>query len=86
MNNWYKKAQLSERSKMVDPDTGQIIFGPEPYNPTYLQKIKNTLERKYPKMNWTVDMIMDFLNKYFLDNPHSTTETAIKDLLHRPLD
>jgi len=32
MNNWYKKAQLSERSKMVDPDTGQIIFGPEPYN------------------------------------------------------
>jgi len=31
-------------------------------------------------------MIIDFLNKYFLDNPHSTTEAAIKDLLHRPLD
>jgi hypothetical protein len=85
MDNWYKKAQ---RSKMVDPDTGQIIFGPDmsDFGRTKIQKIKEWLQKKHPNVNWTVDAIIDFLGKHFIDIPKPLSEQGPKDKLHRPLD
>jgi len=82
MSNWYKKAQDSGRSRMVD-DLGSIIKGPDMsvFDETKLEKAKNWLERKYPTVNWTIDMVYEWINKNFIGKQKRLEKP--KDLLHR---
>jgi len=72
MENWYKKAQ---RSRMVEPDTGQIIEGPDmsAITPTRMEEIKYQLETKYPTTNWTLEKVMEWINDNFIGKPKPFT-------------
>lgn len=80
-DSWYKEA---ERSRMID-DSGAIIEGPDmdKLNPTKVEMIKDKLQRRYPKVNWTLEKVMKWINKNFIGKPQPS---GPKDLLHRPLD
>jgi len=70
MDNWYKKATIREEPSQFEDD-GHVItnMGPAMFNKSFLEKLKRKLENRYPKTNWTVEMIYDFYNTHFNENP-----------------
>jgi len=72
MENWYKKAS---RSKFTDPDTGHTIEGPEMDKliPTELETIKMQLEEEFPRVNWTIEKVKEWINKTFIGKPKPFT-------------
>ena len=70
--DWYKKAQ------------DEIIRGPDMdvFDPTALEEFKLKLEKKYPRVNWTIDAVRDWINRNFIGKPKSFDRP--KDLLQNP--
>lgn len=60
----YKEAQ---KSRMVDDQS--VIEGPnlKSITPTQLQMIKYNLEKKYPKLNWTIEKVVQWIKDNFVN-------------------
>ena len=70
---WYKKAQH------------EIIKGPDidVFDPTVLEEFKLKLETKYPRVNWTLEKVQNWINDTFIGKMKPWDKP--KDLLQRPL-
>lgn len=75
--NQYRMAQ---RAKYVDE--GSIIEGPDmsSISPSQLQMLKYTLEKKYPKINWTLNKIMEWARDNMTNTPAPFDKP--KDIYH----
>jgi len=64
-SNTFNLKEYSQRSRFTDTS---VIEGPDikSLNPTKLQMIKFKLEQKYPKINWTVETVMEWINDNLL--------------------
>jgi hypothetical protein len=76
-----REYRLAERHRFRDPSTEQVIYGPEMdnLNTTRLEIAKNWLEKKYPKVIWTIDKVKDWINEHFIGK---SKISGPKDLLH----
>lgn len=77
--NIFNLKKYSQRSRFTDLST---IEGPDmkELTPTKLQMIKYKLEEKYPKINWTIEKVMEWVNNNLL---HKITPLdRPKDLYH----
>ena len=85
MDNWYKKAQREPRRSIKVDDSGAIMKGIDMsvFDESKLQQAKRWLEEKHPDMNWTLDAVAEWVNKYFIGKQKPISEQGYKDQVHK---
>lgn len=85
-NGWTKKiAKRNKKAqKTYEMPEGTIIEGPHPstFTTSKIEEIKGWLEQTYPKVSWTLDKVMEWINENFIGKPNPFEKP--KDLLRNP--